>query len=94
MAKRAGTKAGTDWLEFGARAIQEGDLDTAHQCLQQAVRQHPDGALAHFQLAFVSEGLSETGEAALHYTEALRIDPKMVDAARRLSSLLARDNRA
>ena len=90
MAKRASAKATTDWQAFGARAIDEGDLETAHQCFVEAVRQTPNSALAHLQLALVSEGLGEFAQAAQHYTEALRVDPNLVDAARRLSNLITR----
>ncbi len=47
-------------------------------------------ALVHCQLALLSEGHGEIAEAAAHYTEALRVDAKMADAARRLSGLIAR----
>ncbi len=90
MAKRSGAKTVTDWREWGAKAIAEGDLETAHQCFQRAAVQYPDNALVHYQLALLSEGQGEAGEAAAHYTQALRVDPKMADAARRLSGLIAR----
>jgi SAM-dependent methyltransferase len=90
MAKGARGKTATDWREWGVKAIAEGDLETALGCFRQAAVQYPDNALVHYQLALLSDGFGEIGEAALHYTEALRVDPKMVDAARRLSSLVAR----
>jgi SAM-dependent methyltransferase len=76
-----------DWSERGSAAIDSGDLEAAKQCFTEAVRADSRNARHRFHLAVVLEGLWELGAAGARLTEALRLDPRMADAARRLSRL-------
>lgn len=79
-----------DWSELASAAVDAGDLEAAKKHFMEAVRTHGRNARHRFNLAVVLEGLSEFGAAASQLTEALRLDPRMTDAARRLSLLASR----
>jgi len=79
-----------NWGAQGAAAIAAGDLDAAKRSFGAAVRAEVKNPLYRFQLAVVLEGLGEFAAAAEQLTIALRLDPKSIDAARRLSMLLGR----
>jgi SAM-dependent methyltransferase len=78
------------WLEKGSAAVDLGDLATARLCFAEAVRTDRTNAAHRYHLAVVEEALGEPGAAAASLTEALRLDPRMADAARRLALLAGR----
>lgn len=78
------------WSRRGSAAVDAGDLATAKQCFKRAAQLDRSNASRRFHLALVLEALHEFGEAAQELTEALRIDPNMTDATRRLAGLCTR----
>lgn len=78
------------WSERGSAAIDAGNLDMAKQCFSQAVKADSCNTSHRFHLAIVLEGLGELDVAAQQLTQALRLDPKRQDAARRLAALFRR----
>ena len=73
------------WAERGSAAVDHGDLETARACFAEAVRKERGNAGHRYHLALVEEALGHVDAAAAGLTQALRLDPGMVDAARRLS---------
>jgi SAM-dependent methyltransferase len=88
--RSAPRKRGPSWSERGSAAVDLGDLKSARQCFAEAVREDRGNARHRYHLAVVQEGLGELGAAGASLTEALRLDPRMADAARRLSLLAGR----
>ncbi len=78
------------WSERGSAAVDLGDLDAARSCFAEAVRADRGNAMHRYRLAVVQEALGELGAAGASLTEALRLDPRKGDAARRLSLLAGR----
>jgi SAM-dependent methyltransferase len=89
-ASAAPTRRKPDWSERGSAAVDLGDLDAARLCFAEAVRTDRGNARHRYHLAVVEEGLGDFAAAAASLTEALRLDPKMADAARRLALLAGR----
>src|SRR5512145_86471 len=79
-----------DWSERGSAAVDLGDLDAARLYFAEAVRRDRGNARHRYHLAVVEQALGRCGAAAASLTEALRADPAMADAARRLALLAAR----
>jgi SAM-dependent methyltransferase len=80
------------WSERGSAAVDLGDLDAARLCFAEAARADRREPMHRYHLATVQEALGELGAAAASLTQALRLDPGMADAARRLSLLAGRCN--
>lgn len=78
------------WSRRGSAAVDAGDLETAKQCFKRAAQLDRSNGSRRFHLALVLEALHEFGEAAQELTEALRLDPNMTDATRRLAGLCTR----
>lgn len=78
------------WSRRGSAAVDAGDLESAKQCFKRAAQLDRSNASRRFHLALVLEALHEFGEAAQELTEALRLDPNMTDATRRLAVLCSR----
>lgn len=78
------------WARRGSAAVDTRDLETAKECFRRAVELDRRNPERRFHLALVLEALEDYGAAAQELTEALRIDPRLTQAARRLSSLLSR----
>jgi hypothetical protein len=78
------------WSERGSAAVNAGDLELAKQCFSRAARDECSNARHRFHLAIVLEGLGELAAAARELTQALRLDPKREEAARRLAALFRR----
>src|SRR5262245_30477328 len=78
------------WSERGSAAVDLGDLEAARLCFAEAVREDRGNASHRYHLAVVQEALGELGAAGASLTAALRLDPRMADAARRLSLLAGR----
>jgi SAM-dependent methyltransferase/tetratricopeptide (TPR) repeat protein len=78
------------WSERGSAAVDAGDLEAAKGCFLKAVKADTRNAVHRFHLAVVLKGLGEMDAAAAALTEALRLNPAMVDAARRLAAWAAR----
>jgi SAM-dependent methyltransferase len=86
-AQRARTQRKPTWAERGSAAVDLGDLEAARQCFLEAVRTERGDAQHRYHLALVEEALGNLAAAAAGLTQALRLDPTMADAARRLSLL-------
>jgi SAM-dependent methyltransferase len=80
------------WSERGSVAVDAGNLDLAKQCFSRAVRDECSNARHRFHLAVVLEALGELAAAARELTQALRLDPKREEAARRLAALFRRSD--
>ena len=78
------------WSERGSAAVDLGDLEVARACFAEAVRTERGEPMHRYHLAVVQEALGELAAAGASLTEALRLDLKMADAARRLSLLAGR----
>lgn len=89
-ARSAARRRRPDWSERGSAAVDLGDLAAARRCFAEAVRRDRGNARHRFHLAVVEEGLGNLAAAALRFTQALRLDPAMGDAARRLALIAAR----
>jgi Flp pilus assembly protein TadD len=63
-------------LNSGKRLLKVGDLDGAISQFQRAVQLAPDSAEAHYQLAVALERSGKTGEAAMEYRMAAKLDPR------------------
>jgi SAM-dependent methyltransferase len=79
-----------DWQALAFRAAELGDLSTARSAFARALSRDRCNAALHHNLAVVEEQLGAIDAAALLLTTALRFNPRMEGAARRLSRLLAR----
>src|SRR5262245_51585738 len=79
-----------DWSERGSAAVDLGDLDAARECFAEAVRAERGNARHRYHLAVVEQALGEYGAAGASLTQALRLDPGMADASRRLALLAGR----
>jgi ubiquinone/menaquinone biosynthesis C-methylase UbiE/tetratricopeptide (TPR) repeat protein len=79
-----------DLTRRGSAAVDAQDLTSAKKFFKQAAQLDPDNAGRRLHLAIVLEALKDISAAAEQLTEALRLDPKQSQAARRLSSLLSR----
>jgi SAM-dependent methyltransferase len=86
----AAPRPSPDWSERGSAAVDLGDLEAAKLCFTEAVKADRGYARHRYHLAVVQEGLGELGAAGANLTEALRLDAKMADAARRLALLAGR----
>jgi SAM-dependent methyltransferase len=86
-ARRAPVPRKPSWSERGSAAVDLGDLDAARACFAEAARAERGNAVHRYRLAVVEEARGELGAAGASLTEALRLDPGMADAARRLSLL-------
>jgi len=67
-----------------------GDFEAARRELTEVLATDRRNAALRFNLAMVVEALGEIEAAAVHYSVALRLQPKFAEAARRLTRLLAR----
>jgi SAM-dependent methyltransferase len=89
-AQRTRTQRRPDWAERGSAAVDHGDLEAARQCFAEAVRRERMNAGHRYHLALAEEALGNLEAAGAGLTQALRLDPAMADAARRLSLLTGR----
>jgi tetratricopeptide (TPR) repeat protein len=67
--------AAADWDE-GVAAYNRGDYSVAADHFTQALRKHPDYAVAHFMLGLCNVGLDQTGEAVTHLARAVELAPE------------------
>ena len=79
-----------DWSERGSAAVDLGDLDAARHVLRRGRAGGPRQRQAPLSPGRRGGGSGRLGAAAASLTEALRLDPAMADAARRLALLAAR----
>jgi SAM-dependent methyltransferase len=86
-ARSARTQRKPDWAARGSAAVDHGDLEAARRCFAEAVRWARTNAGHRYHLALVEEALGNLDAAGARLTQALRLDPGMTDAARRLSLL-------
>ncbi len=78
------------WSKLGSDAVDRGDFSTAKNYFEKAVELAPRSAQQRFHLALVMEALADFGGAGEQLTEALRLQPNMLEAARRLGALVTR----
>jgi SAM-dependent methyltransferase len=74
----------------GLSALDARNYSAAKSLFAEAARLEPHSAVRRMHLARALDGLGDLGGAAVQLTEALRLDAKNADAARDLSSILAR----
>src|SRR5882762_1371003 len=77
-----------DLLEEARKDIDQQKYPEAVAALQKFVAEKDDFAYAHFQLGYAYTGLQKTKEARGEYERAMRLDPKMPEAALNLGILL------
>ncbi|WP_414464475.1 methyltransferase domain-containing protein [Hyphomicrobium sp. DY-1] len=78
------------WSKLGSAAVDRGDFKAAKTYFQSAVDLAPRSALGRYHLALVMEALGDFGGAGEQLTEALRLQPAMIEAARHLGALVTR----
>jgi len=84
------TRARRDWVALGLDAARRGDHVGARTAFREALKRDPRNAALRYNLALAEERLGDIADAAAQLTAALRIDPRLTDAARRLGRLLMR----
>ena len=77
------------YVEFAAALLRNGELDAAQAALEEALREQPDLALAHFLLGRTFELGGEWEPALREYREGVRLDAGNVEFALRYGSVLA-----
>jgi protein O-mannosyl-transferase len=82
VSKGEGSEEETD---LANTLLENGRGEEAVEHYRNVVRQQPNSALAHYNLAVGLHRLGHLSEAIAHYREALRIDPNYPDAAQFLS---------
>jgi Flp pilus assembly protein TadD len=83
-----------DLLDEARRDIDKQDFQAAITPLQKFIAEKDDFAYAHFQLGYAYTGLQKTKEARSEYEHAMRLDPKMPEAALNLGILLLNEEPA
>ena len=87
---RQRTSAGKrDWVALGVDAARRDDAIAAKVAFLEAMKAEPRNAALRWNLALAEERLGEIAAAAAHLTVALRLNPRLHEAARRLGSLLS-----
>lgn len=74
-------------LQLGSVLIQQGDPQAALNYLERAVRIAGDRADPHFRLASALQAAHQYERAEAEYREALRYDPRLVNAHRHLAEM-------
>jgi Flp pilus assembly protein TadD len=77
-----------EWLDEAQRDIDKNDFAAAIEPLQKVIKEEPNIAFPHFQLAYVFTALRKTDEARSEYERVIAIDPKMTAAYLNLGILL------
>src|ERR1700751_3210038 len=81
-----------DLLQEARKDIDAQNFQAAIEPLQKVLAEKDDFAYAHFELAYAYTGLGRGQEARPEYEKALRLDPKMAEAALNLGILLLNDD--
>ena len=77
-----------------ARALAEQDnYEAAAQVMDSAVARHPGDAWAHYWQGAIAEARSRTDEALAAYREAIRIQPRLIEAQTKGAGVLVRTGR-
>jgi tetratricopeptide (TPR) repeat protein len=77
-----------------ARALAEQDnYEAAARVMEAAIEAHPDDAWAHYWRGAMDEERGQTEEAIAAYREAIRIQPKLIEAQTKLAGVLVRAGR-
>jgi len=77
-----------------ARAFAEqDDYQAAARVMETAVEVHPDDAWAHYWRGAMGEALGRTDDAIAAYREAIRIQPRLIEAQTKLAGVLVRAGR-
>jgi Flp pilus assembly protein TadD len=77
-----------EWLDEAQRDIDKSDFAAAIEPLQKVIKEEPDVAYPHFQLAYVFTALQRSDDARAEYQRVIAIDPKMAAAYLNLGILL------
>lgn len=80
----------SDWAELADSAAGVGQFTRARILYEHAIDADRRNATLRFKYAMVLEELGELGDAAIKYTELMRVAPNHRDGARNLSQLLSR----
>src|SRR5689334_7846368 len=88
----AGQGAATDDISVAEGLINKEKFDEAKAHLEKTVQSHPS-AKAHFYLGVVREKTNDKKGAEESYKEAIKLDPKFVDASSNLAALYLDDKR-
>jgi Flp pilus assembly protein TadD len=78
-----------DLLDEAQHDIDTNQFEAAITPLQKFIREKPDVAFAHFQLAYAYTALKRVDEARSEYQRAIDLDPKMPEAYLNLGILLS-----
>ncbi|HMR10377.1 MAG TPA: tetratricopeptide repeat protein [Polyangiaceae bacterium] len=81
-------KASSADVQAGMDAIQGGDFAKAKQHLEKARAAQPDDPQAAYYLGVALENLSDAAGAQTAYQDALKLDPKLIEASVNLSAIL------
>jgi Flp pilus assembly protein TadD len=77
-----------EWLDEAQRDIDKSDFAAAIEPLQKVIKEEPNVAYPHFQLAYVFTALQRSDDARAEYERVIAIDPKMAAAYLNLGILL------
>jgi Flp pilus assembly protein TadD len=77
-----------EWLDEAQHDIDKGDFAAAIEPLQKVIKEEPNVAYPHFQLAYVFTALQRSDDARAEYERVIAIDPKMAAAYLNLGILL------
>lgn len=77
-----------EWLDEAQRDIDKSDFTAAIEPLQKVIKEEPNVAYPHFQLAYVFTALQRSDDARAEYERVIAIDPKMAAAYLNLGILL------
>ena len=81
-------------VQAGMDAIQAGNFDKAKQHLLKARADKPDDPQAAYYLGVALENLGDAAGAQAAYQDALKLDPKLVEASVNLSAMYLDANKA
>ncbi|HZC66550.1 MAG TPA: tetratricopeptide repeat protein [Candidatus Dormibacteraeota bacterium] len=77
-----------EWLDEAQHDIDKSDFAAAIEPLQKVIKEEPNVAYPHFQLAYVFSALQRGDDARAEYERVIAIDPKMAAAYLNLGILL------
>jgi Flp pilus assembly protein TadD len=77
-----------EWLDEAQHDIDKSEFAAAIEPLQKVIKEEPNVAYPHFQLAYVFTALQRSDDARAEYERVIAIDPKMAAAYLNLGILL------
>ncbi len=76
--------------QFALKAARSGDFASAHELYEKTIKAEPRNATHRHNFAIILQRLERFERAAVELTQALRLNPRMVEAAERLAMLAER----